>query len=219
MNNLNLGSDLRRHLFNLMSSKYAKRIERGILVHELSQCKKRSEFDVLKEQVAELRRWHPRLMIGELIHQGVFQILTKLYRGEVRVLIEQEFTKRVDEYRVVGHPDVVLCEANTVIKVVDIKYSTKKVEKVEKFQACQVALYKWLTNAKHASILFISPIDIVEVPIELSLDPESHIKYWETNFPLWGPGECEWCEYKHVCPFSKKGPIYVEPLNSLSKNI
>jgi len=194
-----------------MSSKYAKRRNQDILVHELAQCKKRGDFDAVKEQVAELRRWHPRLMIGELIHQGVFQALAKIYR-DASVLIEREFVKEVEGYRVVGHPDVVVYEDGAPVKVIDIKYSTRRVERVDKVYTCQVALYKWLTEAKHASILFITPTDIIEVPIEVDLDVASHIKRWEHSFPLWGSEECEWCEYRHICGFSKKRDVQVELL-------
>ncbi|RLF14438.1 MAG: hypothetical protein DRJ97_06285 [Thermoprotei archaeon] len=207
-----VGRDLRNYLHSQMTNKYARRSRQGLLVHELSQCKKRVDFDSVKEQVAELRRWHPRLMIGELIHQGVFQALTRLYQGS-SIVIEGEFVKEVAGYCVVGHPDVVIYEGGSPLKVVDIKYSTRRVDKVDKAYACQVALYRWLTDAKYASILFVTPSDIIEVPVNVHLDVASHIKRWETTFPLWGPEECEWCEYKHICGFSKKREVYVEPLD------
>jgi len=206
-----VGRDLRNYLHAVMSAKHAKRGGQEVYVHELSQCRRRSLFDAVNEQVAGLRRWHPRLMVGELVHQGVFQALANIY-GVSSLAIEREFVKEVGGWRVVGHPDVVIYEAGQPVKVVDVKYSTRRVEKVEKSYACQVALYRWLTDAKSASILYVTPTDIIEVLIDLPLDVPNHLKRWENTYPLWGPEECEWCEYRHACGHSKKREVVVESL-------
>jgi len=207
-----VGRDLRNYLYALMSSKHVKRGGQEVYVHELSQCRKRGAFDAVNEQVAGLRRWHPRLMVGELVHQGVFQALLKIYGGS-SLSIEKEYVKEVEGWRIIGHPDIVVYEEGQPVKVVDIKYSTRRVERVEKSYACQVALYKWLTEARSASILFVTPTDIMEVPVDISIDVPSHLKRWESTYPLWGPEECEWCEYRHVCGHSKKREVVVEPLD------
>jgi CRISPR/Cas system-associated exonuclease Cas4 (RecB family) len=206
-----VGRDLRNYLFTLLSSKYAKRGGQEVYVHELVQCRKRGLFDAAREQVAELRRWHPRLMVGELIHQGVFQALLKIY-GSSSMVVEREFAKEVEGLRVKGHPDVVIYEGGLPVKVVDVKYSTRRVEKVDKPYVCQIALYRWLTGAKSASILFVTPLDIMEVEVDTSIDAASHIRRWTSTYPLWGPEECEWCEYRHVCGYSKRREVAVEPI-------
>ncbi|MEM4699508.1 MAG: PD-(D/E)XK nuclease family protein [Candidatus Nezhaarchaeales archaeon] len=206
-----VGRDLRNYLHSVLSSKHARRGGQEAYVHELAQCRRRSILDATNEQVASLRRWHPRLMVGELIHQGVFQALAKIY-GPSSLALEREYVKEVEGWRVIGHPDVVIYEDGVPIKVIDVKYSTKRVERVEKQYVCQVSLYRWLTGAKSASLLFVTPSDIKEVDIDVVIDAASHLRRWLTSYPLWGAEECTWCEYRHACGYSKKREVVIESI-------
>ncbi|MCX8204468.1 MAG: PD-(D/E)XK nuclease family protein [Candidatus Nezhaarchaeota archaeon] len=211
MKEIIVGRDLRNYLHLVLTSKHVRRGGQEVYVHELAQCRRRSLFDAANEQVASLRRWHPRLMVGELIHQGAFQALAKIYSPS-SLAFEREYSKEVEGWKITGHPDVVIYEEGAPLKVVDIKYSTRKVEKVEKPYVCQVSLYRWLTDAKSASLLFITPSDIREVVVDASIDVASHLKRWLTTYPLWGAEECTWCEYRHACGHSKKQEVVTNTL-------
>ena len=173
-----------------------------IPVHALIYCSQKYYFEqIFKERLATLTLTQPILIIGELIHQGIYQLFQG--RAEIEPLLYKVIEVGEEKYLLTGTPDLLLHTPQGDI-IVDIKFSLTG--EVRDHYKLQIAYYKFLANTTQGYLLILSPKGIKIVPVaeeitepriktEISklLDNTEHPKYeWE----------CQYCLFKNLCPYA-----------------
>jgi len=171
-----------------MKEKY-KHIPDAIHVHDLVRC---SHKKVMEERYPEL--WEdvyeiPAVQLGELVHIGL-GMLPKLDK------IEPVLEKTVDEYRIVGRPDVVTPQA-----VYDFKTIRKLPMDVLSHHRLAAEIYAWLAE-RPAYVIYFNPMGFKEFgPIDPIPEKEVKRLIEEPKIPRWPEWECDYCIFNTVCEY------------------
>jgi hypothetical protein len=162
--------------------------------HELTSCKGKSELRRAYPKL-ELELMHkPPLLLGEIVQRGV-----KAYLPE-DVEEERMFHKVLGDTVIVGTPDFY---SESRRSVYELKFTNMRPKPYEhhKLRAC---IYKWLSEAEHAYLLYCSPRGFSEFEVKDEFyeeDVRVLIERWKS--PIWD-WECRLCVYSSVCSNMKK---------------
>jgi len=171
-----------------------KAMPNEIAVYELCSCRQKSIFNRSLPELILSESLRPGSIIGELIHEG----LEKIFGYEEKV-----FKKSIDiegvKYTLCGQPDYFDGEV-----LIDFKYTTAPEHTLPKeHHLLQVKLYKWITEAKEAYILYITPRGLFTIKVEECLADDDVRRLFETWSSPRFPWECAQCLYRSHCPHAK----------------
>ncbi|RLE56115.1 MAG: hypothetical protein DRJ40_06870 [Thermoprotei archaeon] len=165
-----------------------------LAVYELCGCKQRATFNRTLPHIVIANSIKPINIVSEAIHEGLESILG---------YSEKVFSKTIDvggtRYTIYAQPDYFDGEV-----LIDFKFTTAPLETLPKERhIMQVKLYKWVTGAKKAYILYLSPRGIREVEVTEEFTDEDVRKLIESWSSPRDPRECGECPYKYFCPHYK----------------
>jgi hypothetical protein len=123
--------------------------------HELTACKRKSELKQAYPKL-ELELMHrPPLLLGEIVQRGVKAYLPR------DVEEERIFHKVLGNTAIIGTPDFYSQSRRSVY---ELKFTRGKPEplKHHRLRAC---IYRWLSDAKHAYLLYCSPREFREFEV------------------------------------------------------
>jgi len=183
---------------NETKKKFEQQGYRVYFAHELVQCRLQTEFAELMREVDLAHSFEPALMVGEIVEAGVEKYLSDL--GFQRC--DRPYIRFLDNVVVIGSPDYVdNPEAPT--KVLDVKFKRRDPQALSHHVA-RMRIYLWLTKAKQAFLLYISPEGIKDYLIEEPFnDNEVMTLISKPRSPLF-EWECRYCAYSSFCGFMKQ---------------
>ena len=165
-----------------------------IAVYELCGCKQRAIFNRLLPYTVIANSVKPINILSEAIHEGIEKIMG---------YSERVFSKSIEvngvKYTIYAQPDYFDGDV-----LIDFKFTTAPVNTLPRDRhVLQIKLYKWITGAKRAFILYITPRNLHEVEVQETLtddDVKNLILTWSSPRE---PTECSDCPYKPFCPHYK----------------
>ncbi len=167
----------------------------NIAVYELIGCRQRAIFNRSLPHVVVAGSVKPNVIVGELVHEGIEKIL-----GVEEKVYSKKIVVDGVEYTINAQPDYFDGEI-----LIDFKFTTMRPESLpHEKHIMQIRLYKWVTGAKRAFIVYITPRGLLEYEEDgcySDEDVKNLIKTWTSpRFP-W---ECSSCEYSGYCPIVAK---------------
>ncbi len=155
-------------------------------------------------------QFEPQLILGDLVHRGLQQILAA--NGDARWRAEVEVEREVDidgdKVLLKGRADLVSYdEDGRAETVVEIKTARSLPEEAPlEHHVLQLRIYMQLLGAKQGVLLYVTPERIVEYPVDPSpLDIEQLVR--ETVYDMRIPRyewECRYCPYRKFCPYARR---------------
>jgi CRISPR/Cas system-associated exonuclease Cas4 (RecB family) len=179
--------------YNLRKERLRKDFEaKGFKVyfaHELTSCRRKSELRKAYPKLELELMQRPPLLLGEIVQRGV-----KAYLPE-DVEEERTFHKVLGDTVIIGTPDFYSQSRKSVY---ELKFMRGKPEplKHHRLRAC---IYRWLSDAEHAYLLYCSPKGFREFEVNDEFN-DNKLNYLmnEWSSPMWD-WECKLCAYNSVC--------------------
>jgi hypothetical protein len=166
--------------------------EKGLKVyfaHELASCKRKIELKQAYPEL-ELELMHrPPLLLGEIVQRGVKAYLPK------DVEEEKIFHKVLGDTVIIGMPDFYSESRRSVYELKFTRGDPKPLE----HHRLRASIYKWLSEAEHAYLLYCSPRGFKDYEVNDEFhekDVKALMENWAS--PMW-EWECRLCVYNPMC--------------------
>ena len=173
-------------------------------VTDLTRCSMKREHEINNPELLYGRITNGRTLIGEMVHRGLESLLKDIFKDEVITEGEGiDRSKRVvvdgTEYVIKGRIDAIHKEGFGI----EIKETVSHGPYPFIHHVEQAAIYNWLYDFRYTVLLYISPDGLFEYEVRYKM-PEDEIirRIRERTAPRY-EWECQSCEFKDICPFSK----------------
>jgi len=194
---------VRRAYFKHIVEKYvSKRRQDVYYVHELCMCYQKAMFYRMLQgyNVIDIGNINDRMIIGELIHEGMIRVLK-----HEECIEPEEKCKQINDITICGTADLI---CNNI--VIEIKYVSKSEKIINngnitpmEHHVDQCRLYGWLYDVEKCVLIYVTPSRIVHVMFEPFSDYEVRqiVNNWFSDRPSpkyeW---ECKYCPFRNMCP-------------------
>jgi len=179
--------------YNARKEELRKQLEsEGLKVyftHELTSCKRKSEFRCRYPELQRKLIHRAPLLLGEIVQREVKAYLPRDFEEE------RIFYKTLEDIAIVGTPDFY---SESRRSVYELKF-TRRRPKLYEHHRLRACIYRWLSKAEHAYLLYCSPKGFKEYEINdefCDSDLKSLMSRWSS--PMWD-WECRLCVYDSVC--------------------
>jgi len=154
--------------------------------HDLCRCSKLREYEQQFPDIAKSRRAEPAIILGELVHLGMENILTPA----------KSYYKVIDDLKVIisGSPDFIYNNCP-----VELKYQRYPVKQPKEHHLLRIRLYMWLMDVSVGYLFYITPKKISEFQITQPLDDDAVRNLVTIEYsPRFG-WECKFCPFAKIC--------------------
>ena len=155
---------------------------------ELTSCRRKSELRHRHPELQLKLMRKPPLLLGEIVQRGVKVYLPK------DVEEERMFCKVLGDTAIIGTPDFYSKFRRSVY---ELKFTHRK-PKLYEHHRLKACIYKWLSDAEHAYLLYCSPTGFREFEVNdefCEKDVKALMNKWSS--PMWD-WECKLCVYDFV---------------------
>ena len=178
-----------------------RRTEDTWWVTDLVRCPLKREFELRYPELVKHQVFTPFFILGDLAHEGVHSVLSRLGRVEFEVEAEKAVALPDGrEARVRGRADAIYYGEGGEKIVIEVKTSRSDAGIPHEHHIDQVRAYLWLHEANEGVLLYVTPDRVTQFPVSDPMTTDEVVERMTSkDYPRYS-WECQYCPYSVLCP-------------------